>query len=94
MSEFIARIGTFLYLMGTGFIILFIASDVTASAVAGNRTDYGLLFIGVLLFSFGFLFRRRAPPPPAAERFRVIRKYRENQKKKKEEKAKAQQQKK
>jgi hypothetical protein len=94
MTEFTARVGTFLYLMGAGFIILFIASDVTAATVAGRRTDYGLLFIGVLLFSVGLLFRRRAPPPPAAERFRIIRKYRENQKKKLEEKAKAQQQKK
>jgi hypothetical protein len=94
MSDFIARIGTFFYLMGAGSIILFIASDVTAATVAGNRTDYGLLFIGVVLISFGFLFRKRAAPPPAAERFRTIRRYRENQKKKKEEKAKAQQQKK
>jgi len=94
MPEFIARVGTFFYLMGIGFVILFIASDVTAATVAGSRTDYGLLFIGVLLFSFGFLFRRHAPPPPAADRFRVFRKYRENQKKKNEDKAKAQQQKK
>ncbi len=94
MDNFAARVGTFFYLMATGFIILFIASDASAAAKVLERADYNLLFWGVVLFVVGFFLRRRAEPPPAADRFRTIRRYRENQKKKKEEKAKAQQQRK
>ena len=91
MSDFIARVGTFFYLMGACFIILFIASDAASSA---GRADYNFLFLSVLFLAIGFFFRRGAAPPPAADRFRSIHKYRENQKKKKEEQAKAKQQKK
>ena len=93
MKEFIPRIGTFFYLMGTGCIILFIASDAHA-AISADRTDYNLLFLSILFLAFGFFFRKRAAPPEAADRFRMIRRYRENKKKKQEEKAKAGQQKK
>lgn len=94
MDEFIARVGTFFYLMGTGCIILFIASDASSSVSTEVKTDYNLLFLGVVLITLGFIFRRRAAPPPAADRFKTLRKIRENQNKKKEEKSKAQQQKK
>jgi len=89
MNEFVPRIGTFFLLMGTGAMILFIASDASASINPQNPIQYELLCLGMLLLSVGFLFRRRAAPPPAAERFRLFHKYRESQKRKKEEKAKA-----
>ena len=89
MDEFIARIGTFFYLIGVGLVILFIASDTSASLNAGVRTNYDYLFLGVFLLFLGFVFRKKAKPPPAAERFRAIRNFRANQKKKQEERAKA-----
>jgi len=93
MNEFIPRIGTFLFLLGTGFILLFIASDAHA-AISAERTNYNFLFLGVLMLSFGFLFRRRAAPPQAADRFRIWKRWRENKNKKTEDKAKTGQQKK
>ena len=90
MDDFIARIGTFFYLIGISLLVLFIASDAPSS----NKTEYDFFFIALILFIIGFIFRKRAAPPPAADRFRIIRRYRENQKAKAEEKAKAQQQKK
>ncbi len=89
MDELIARMGTFFYLIGAGLIILFIASDASAGVTTAVKTDYNLLFLGVLSLSIGFVFRKKAAPPPAAERFKAIRNFRANQKKKKEERAKA-----
>lgn len=94
MSDFIARVGTFFYLMAIGMMVLFFASDASSAHSADIKTNYNLFFISLILFVVGFLFRKRAAPPPAADRFRIIRRYRENQKAKAEEKAKAQQQKK
>lgn len=90
MDDFIARIGTFFYLIGISLLVLFIASD--ASAI--DKPEYDFFFTSFILFIVGFLFRKRAAPPPAADRFRIIRKMREDKKNKREEKAKAQQQKK
>jgi hypothetical protein len=94
MDEFIARVGTFFYLMGTGCVILFIASDASSQVSATVNTDYNLLFFGVVLVVLGYIFRKRAAPPPAAERFKTWHKWQANRKSKKEEKAKAQQKKK
>ena len=94
MNEFIARIGTFFYLIGIGLILLFIASNTASSYDPKIKTDYNYLFFSVLLLSVGYIFRKRAAPPPAAERFKSWHKMRENAKKKKEEKAKAKEKKK
>ena len=94
MDDFIARIGTFFYIIAIGMMVLFFASDAANAHNAGIATDYDYFFLSLILFVVGFLFRKRAAPPLAADRFRMIRKMREDKKKREEEKAKAQQQKK
>lgn len=79
-SDFIVRIGTFLMLLGTFFIILFLASDFA------KQTDFDWLFLGVSFLLVGFLFRRKAPPPPPSDRFSGVRKWRANAEKRKQEK--------
>ena len=79
-DDFVARIGTFLILLGIFFSILFVASDLS------SQTDFDWLFLGVLFFLIGLVFRRRAPPLPPSGRFSGIRKLRENIKKRKQEK--------
>lgn len=88
MKEFIARIGTFFYLMAAGLFALFVASDPRAHAEPGTLSKYELLCLSVLLFSIGFLFRRAAAPPQPAERFRYLRKIMEQRESAKREKAK------
>jgi hypothetical protein len=94
MKDFLARVGTFFFLMGIGLFILFIASDASAPTTQDGRTLYELLCGSVLLFMMGFLFRRTAAPPEAADRFRSIRKIQERREAAKKEKNKSQQQKK
>ena len=76
MKDFLSRIGIFLFLVGIGLILLFIASDASAG-ITGNRADYGLLCGSVLLFVLGYIFRKTGPRPQAAERFRSIRRIKE-----------------
>lgn len=93
MTEFVGRVGTFFLLMGLGFGILFVASDMSASAGTGLRTDYNYLCIGTILLSLGFALRAQGKPPPEASgRFRSIRNYREKRKQARIEKEKARQQ--
>jgi hypothetical protein len=94
MKDFLARIGTFCFLMGIGLFLLFIASDASARTTSSGRTLYELLCGSVALFMVGFLFRKTAAPPQASERFRYIRKIQDRREAAKKEKAKAQQQKK
>lgn len=94
MKDFLARVGTFFFLMGIGLFILFIASDASAPVTKNGRTLYELLCGSVLLFMMGFLFRRTAAPPEAADRFRSIRKIQERREAAKKEKNKSQPQKK
>jgi len=94
MKDFLARVGTFFFLMGIGLVILFIASDASAPTSIEGRAQYELLCGGVLLFMVGFLFRKTAAPPQAADRFHSIRKIQERRAAAKKEKAKAQLQKK
>jgi hypothetical protein len=93
MKEFLARIGTFFFMMGIGLFMLFIASDISRTH-GGAPTNYTYLCAATTLFMVGFLFRRTASPPEAADRFRSIRKIRERREAAKKEKARAQQQKK
>jgi hypothetical protein len=81
-GDLVARIGTFMLLLGIFSLIFFIASDFA------DKTDFDWLFVGMVLLGIGFLFRRRGAPPAPAGRFSYIRKMRENAKKRKEEKAK------
>ena len=78
------RIGTFFILVGVGFIILFIASDLAENA----PVNFDYFFLGVFFMVVAFLFRRKAPKPPSSNRFSGIRRMRERSKKRKEEKLK------
>ena len=80
-GDLVPRIGTFLWLLGIFFFILFVASD------SARQTNFDWLFVGVLLILLGFWFRRNAPPPPSAGRFSGVRKMREDAKKRKQERA-------
>ncbi len=68
-KAFISRIGTFFLILGLMVLILFVASDI------GDKTYFSYFFIGVILFSIGFILKRMsAPPPPPSKRFEGIRK--------------------
>jgi hypothetical protein len=93
MKDFLARIGTFFFLIGIGLLLLFVASD-ASSDITAKSTDYSWLCGSVILIALGFLFRRSAAPPEAADRFRTVHKIQERREAAKKEKAKSQQQKK
>ena len=77
-SEIVPRIGTFLFLLGIFFFIIFLASDFA------NQPDFDWLFLGLLFAALGFFIHHRGTPPPSTGRFGAIRKLREDAKKRKE----------
>ncbi len=91
MKDFLARVGTFFFLIGIGLFLLFIASDASAISTNTGRAQYEWLCGGVLLFMVGFLLRKTAAPPQAADRFHSIRKIQERREAAKKEKARAKQ---
>lgn len=70
VDEFIVRIGTFFTLVGTGVLILFIASD------SAGQANFDYLFWAVLSVTLGILLRRRKPPTPTGNRFTSLRRFR------------------
>jgi len=80
MEEFMLRIGTFFFVIGTGIFILFIASDYA------GRANFDYLFWAVLVITVGISIRSRKPPPPPSGRFSFLKKMRERSKKKEESK--------
>jgi hypothetical protein len=66
----IVRMGTFFIVMGLGIFILFIASDLA------QKPEFDYLFIAMVLFGLGWIFRRRKTPPPSADRFSYFRRLR------------------
>ncbi|MBT3336682.1 MAG: hypothetical protein HN855_16600 [Anaerolineae bacterium] len=77
-KNIIPRIGTFFLVVGVGFIILFVVSDLAQTVYF----DY--LFIGLLFAGFGIFLRRKADPPPPSGRFATWRKMRKKEKKNKD----------
>ncbi len=69
-NEFIARIGTFFFVMAMGFIIIFVVSDIA------NKPLFDFFFIGVLLGGFGLYIRRKTPSAEPSGRFSTWRKWR------------------
>ena len=76
----IYRVGMFFYVIGGGAFLLFVASDIA------DQVDFDYLFISLLMFGFGWYFRRGMAPPPSAGRFASFKKWRENAKNKKQQK--------
>ena len=84
-NPLIARLGTFLIVLGIGIFIIFVTSDLA------QRPDFDYLFVAILLVGVGWLFQRRRPPPHASGRFSMLRRMRgergaENQKDEQEKK--------
>lgn len=77
-KEFIIRIGTFFLLIGTGILILFMASDYAGKA------NFDYLFWAVLSITIGWMMRRRKPPPPPSGRFSYLRSLRDRKRTDKE----------
>ena len=68
MNELIYRIGTFLNLIAAVLIFLFVASDMA------KDPHFDLLFIGLIVLSFGIILRRRhRPQREPSNRFSGIR---------------------
>ena len=79
-KEIVPRIGTFFIMIGFGFVLLFVISDLAESVYF----DY--FFIGLFFAGFGIFLRRKAEPPPPSERFSSWNKYREKSKNRKKKK--------
>lgn len=69
-EDILARVGTFLIVMASGFIVLFVASDMAETVY------FDLFFIGILLGGTGLYMRRKAPSPPPSGRFDSWKKWR------------------
>ena len=78
LGEFLSRIGLFLILLGTGILILFIASEGAGSA------NFDYLFWALLAIIVGFFVRRRHDAEPPGERFSLLRKLRDKNRGRKE----------
>jgi hypothetical protein len=72
-NSFIARIGTFLIMLGLGALILFITSDLA------KTPDFDFLFVSLILLVVGWLFQRKRTPAAPSGRFSILRKRGNNQ---------------
>jgi hypothetical protein len=69
-EDILARVGTFFIVMASGFIVMFVVSDLAETVY------FDLFFIGILLGGLGLYLRRRAPTPPPSGRFESYQKWR------------------
>jgi hypothetical protein len=79
MNSFVARIGTFFFVIGFGLFVLFLASDMAKTP----QFDY--LCLATLSISIGWMLARRRAPPASAGRFSLLRRTRENMRKRRQE---------
>jgi hypothetical protein len=82
MKDFIARVGTFFFVIGFGMFMLFVASD------WANSPQFDYLCLAMLAAGLGWMMQRRRPPPASAGRFSLVRKTRERVRKRREERNK------
>ena len=69
-EDILARVGTFFIVIASGFIVMFVVSDLA------EKVYFDYFFIGVLLGGVGIYMRRTAPTPPASGRFESYQKWR------------------
>ena len=81
-KNIVPRIGTFFVVIGLGFVLLFVISDIAKTVYF----DY--LFLGLLLSGLGIYLRRNVEKPPPSGRFTGWRKMRSKEKKEKKEEKK------
>lgn len=79
MNDFIARVGTFFFLLGFGLFVLFLASDMA------DMPQFDYLCLAMLSAGLGWLLQRRRAPPPSAGRFSMLKRTRERMRKRREE---------
>ncbi|GAB4491369.1 MAG: hypothetical protein OHK0031_14530 [Anaerolineales bacterium] len=74
-GTFIAKVGTFFFLIGIGLMTLFVFSDIS------GMTNFGYFVFGATGLTAGFLMRRSAAKSaaPASNRFEGLRKIRQKQ---------------
>ncbi len=70
-NPIISRMGTFFIILGIGFLILFITSDMA------QTPDFDFLFVAILLMMVGWLFQRKKPAPASSGRFSMLRRMRD-----------------
>jgi len=79
-KDIIPRIGTFFLILGIGYIVFFVISDIA------DAIGFKYLFTGLLLSGIGFYFRRNTEKPPSSGRFAAWKKMRAKEKKEKKDK--------
>jgi hypothetical protein len=87
MNDFIARIGTFFFVLGFGLFVLFLASDLA------NMVQFDYLCLAMLSIGLGWMLHRRKAPPPSAGRFSWVKKTRETMRKRRMEPGKSKEEK-
>ncbi|OQX64168.1 MAG: hypothetical protein B5M51_04200 [Anaerolinea sp. 4484_236] len=78
-KDIIPRIGTFFIVIGIGFTILFVISDIA------NAISFNYFFTGLLLGGIGLYFRRNTEKPPSSGRFEAWKKILSKEKKEKKD---------
>lgn len=79
MNDFVARVGTFFFVIGFGLFVLFLASDMA------NTPQFDYLCMAMLSITLGWLLARRRAPAASAGRFSLLRRTRENMRKRRQE---------
>jgi hypothetical protein len=87
MNDFIARIGTFFFLLGFGLFVLFLASDMA------DMPQFDYFCLAMLAVGLGWMLARRRPPPPSAGRFSGVQKIRADIRRRRLERGKPKEQK-
>ena len=69
-EDIVPRIGTFFIVIGAGFILLFIVSDIA------KVVDFNYLSAGILVTGIGVVLRKNAKKPSSSGRFESLKKMR------------------
>ena len=70
MSSIVHRLGTFVLVLATGVLFLFVLSELA------RLPDFDLLFLSMFLYAGAWLLRRRRPAAAPSGRFALLRRAR------------------